>query len=39
MVGQHRRQLGDREDEDEIEEQLQGRDPELVLLLPGRFDG
>jgi hypothetical protein len=38
MERQHRRELRDREDEDEVEEQLQGRDPDLVLLSRG-FDG
>jgi hypothetical protein len=33
MAGQDRGQLRDDEDEDEVEEQLQGRDPDLVLLL------
>jgi len=33
-VGQQRvRNLRDSVDEDEVEEQLQGRDPDLVLLL------
>jgi hypothetical protein len=27
-MGEDRGQLGDREDEDEVEEQLQGRDPD-----------
>jgi hypothetical protein len=38
-VGQYGSQLCDGEYEDEVEEQLQGRDPDLVLLLCGRFDG
>jgi hypothetical protein len=38
VVGKDRGQLRDGEDEDEVEEQLQGRDPDLVLLLRGYVD-
>jgi hypothetical protein len=33
MVVQHLGELGDREDEDEVEEELQRRDPDLVFLV------
>jgi hypothetical protein len=34
LIDQHRRELGDGEDEDQVEEELDGRDPDVVHEWP-----